>query len=363
MQNSDGNTTRPRRRLHPQPNAGWSIPLKKLAGLRPAGRKGGKPLLSLALQGGGSFGAFTWGVLDRLLEADSIEFDMISGTSAGAANAVVLANGLATGGPPAARVALDRFWRRASDRASLIPRAVPGRAVAASFLSAAADISTRVASPYQLNPLGINPLRALLAEEIDFQRLQAKPPLRLLIAATRVKDGRPRFFRESELSLDAVVASACLPLLHQAVKIDDDWYWDGAYSSNPPIKQLALDSRARDILLVQITPEQHGEEPRTLLEIARRARQISFNSALWHEVEALNDLVALCHGRYGYRSPVCRKLRNLELHRISAEHMVEGLNEANPLSLEWTFLLRLKEHGRAAASNWLSNRVEQKLQS
>jgi len=165
--------------------------------------------LSLALQGGGSFGAFTWGVLDRLLEEDAVDFDAISGVSAGAINGVILASGLASGGRAAARAGLERFWRRASEAA---PRS--------SGKSMAFDLSTRILSPYQFNPLDLNPLRALIAAEIDFEAVRRRSPLRLLVGATRVSDGHLRIFRETEMTPDVVLASACLPLLNQAMTIE-----------------------------------------------------------------------------------------------------------------------------------------------
>ena len=204
--------------------------------------------LSLGLQGGGSFGAFTWGVLDRLLEEEALQFDMVSGASAGAVNAVVLAAGLAEGGPQAARRKLQRVW----ERVSLIGP-LSGSSVA--HAAAAALGSPALASPYQFNPFGINPLRDILEDEVDFAHLRAASPTRLLIAATRVRDGRARLFRETELDVDHVLASACLPFMQQAVEIDGEAYWDGGYSANPPLRQLVLDTNARNILLVRLLPE------------------------------------------------------------------------------------------------------------
>src|SRR5216683_3266493 len=241
---------------------GQSSAMRRWLGLRPRRR-----LLSLALQGGGSFGAFTWGVLDHLLETEGVAFDAVSGTSAGAVNAVVLANGLAQGGPSEARRQLAHLWKRLSRAA---PLASLG---SASATSAAIEFSTRVVSPYQFNPLGVNLLRDILVAEVDFARLRKSSPVRLLIAATRVSDGRVRIFREHEITLEAVLASACLPHLHHAVEIDGEWYWDGAFSANPPLRQLVADSRTNDIVLVQIAPEQQAGLPRLSSQIARRAAQ------------------------------------------------------------------------------------------
>jgi NTE family protein len=202
--------------------------------------------LSLALQGGGSFGAFTWGVLDRLLDEEDLSLDVVSGASAGAVNAVLLASGLASGGRPEAQRVLAAFWESASDQA---PKQQPG---------VAADLTTRVLSPYQVNPFNLNPLRSLLAEMIDFEAMLAHPRLRLLVAATRVRDGKLRIFRERGLTLDAVLVSACLPLVHHAVEIDGEAYWDGGYSANPPLVPLIRASRARKALLVKIIPNARG---------------------------------------------------------------------------------------------------------
>ena len=241
----------------------------RLRDLLPQGRRkdlpGARPL-SLALQGGGSFGAFTWGVLDRLLESDGVALDMISGVSAGAVNAVLLAAGLAEGGPAARASGWSASGGAPAPLSSMTRHVTTGTA------ALALDLSTRVLSPYQFNPLGLNPLRGLLAEEVDFARLRRASPIRLLIGATRVKDGRLRLFRDDEITLDVVLASTCLPQLHHAVEVEGEWYWDGGFSANPPLRQLVLDSAADDVALVQITPEEQEGVPASLAR-HRPARQ------------------------------------------------------------------------------------------
>jgi NTE family protein len=311
-------------------------------------REAGRRPLSLALQGGGSFGAFTWGVLDRLLEQDRVALDMVSGVSAGAVNAVLLADGLAEGGPAAARARLERFWRRVSSAGAL---ARLGHAVAGTA-ALAIELSTRLFSPYQFNPLGLNPLREILAEEVDFARLRRASPIRLLIGATAVKDGRLRLFRTEEITLDTVLASACLPQIHHAVAIDGEWYWDGGFSANPPLRPLVLESEASDIVLVQITPEAQKGVPYLLPDITRRMNQITFNGPLQREMEALADLTeAVSRERY-FRSRLCRKLQRLRLHRIAAEEVIEGLQQASALAVGWSFLARLRDGGRKAVDDW-----------
>ncbi len=309
--------------------------------------------LSLALQGGGSFGAFTWGVLDRLLEEPEIGFDTVSGTSAGAINAVLLAAGLAEAGPAAARAKLKRFWERLSRTAAFGPFGA-----AAGFAPASGTFSfwTRLLSPYQYNPLDLNPLRALINEEVDFDRLRLAAPIGLLIAATRVGDGRARIFRNAEISADSVLASASLPLYHHAVTIDDVAYWDGGYSANPPLLDLVMESEAPDVLVVQITPMRSADVPTTSRDIIRRLDQITFNASLQTEISTLGWHAARSRGIFGLLSREGRKLRRLTLHRIAAEEEFTGLSEASANNLDWRFLSNLSDHGRAAAQAWLANK-------
>jgi NTE family protein len=301
--------------------------------------------LSLALQGGGSFGAFTWGVLDRLLEEKDATFDTVSGASAGAINAVILSSGLARGGAAGAREALAQFWEQAS-------RAAPSHGPSRNSSGVALDISTRLLSPYQFNPLDFNPLRALLGE-VDFDALRKDPPLRLLIGATRVSDGRLRIFREHQITRDIVLASACLPLLQHAVTIDGEAYWDGGYAANPPIMPLVTASRASDILVVQIIPTEGEELPRTSPQIIRRLNQMTFNNSLLHDLDTLSSMMELAKERGG-EGRLSRKLQRLCLHRLSAEDAVPDLREMSAFNLDWDFLIRLRDAGRAAAAEWLA---------
>jgi NTE family protein len=310
-------------------------------------------LLSLALQGGGSFGAFTWGVLERLIEQDGIAIDALSGTSAGAINAVILADGLAHG-PDQAREKLQRFWKRASDAALLTPFGSLGGVGVTTSAAATLALSTQLVSPYQFNPLGLNPLRAILADLVDFERLRQASPMRLFLAATHVKSGRLRLFREHEITLEMVLASACLPLLHHAIEIEGERYWDGGLSANPPLRRLALEARADDLVVVQLTPERMKAVPQSSPDIARRVNQISFNNPLQIELEALTDLTRLYRREPFLLSRPARKLRRLRLHKIAAEDAVAGLDRTSALDLDWSFLTRLRESGRQAAEAWLN---------
>jgi len=320
-------------------------PDRKRASARSRGA--GRLRLSLALQGGGSLGAFTWGVLDRLLEEEKVSFDAVSGASAGAVNAVIMSHGLMTGGAAGAREALASFWKQASDAA---PRHTGGRAPS----SVALDLSTRLMSPYQFNPLDFNPLRSLLGG-VDFEALRRAKPLRLLIGATRVSDGRLRIFRESEITREIVLASACLPLLQHAVTIDGEAYWDGGYAANPPLMPLVSASRAADLVVVQIIPTEGEELPKTSPDIIRRLNQMTFNNSLLRDLDTLSSMTELATEREG-EGRLSRKLRRLRLHRLAAEESVPDLREVSALDLDWDLLIRLRDCGRAAAEAWLAER-------
>src|SRR6202158_3011608 len=222
--------------------------------------------LSLALQGGGSFGAFTWGVLDRLWEEPNCDLDTISGASAGAVNAVLLASGFVEGGREGARARLRRFWRRVTDEASFRSLMLIG-----GFSPAGTSVTFgRGLSPAQFDPIDLDPLRQALAMEIDFSALRDPICPKLLVATTRVRDGRPHIFRNKDITADVILASTCPPLIHCAVEIEGEAYWDGGYAANPPVVQLVQDSEATDVLVVQITPTHDAYVPMTMAAIERR---------------------------------------------------------------------------------------------
>ena len=299
----------------------------------------GAPHLSLALQGGGSYGAFTWGVLDRLLEDPALEFDAISGASAGAVNAALMAAGMAAGGRDGARKKLDSFWRRMSVASSFLPLSVipPGVEALAQALS-----------PFQFNPFDLNPLRGALESEIDFAALRTAETPRLLIATTRVSDGALRIFRNEELTVETILASACLPLIHRTVEIQGEGYWDGGYSANPPLVQLVHESDALDVLVVQVTPARTQGTPTNRSDIVKRLEHISFNATLNAELEAL---------RLAASQRATPKLRNLRVYRLAAEDEIADLASRSAADLDWRFLTRLRDAGRVAASGWLAQRA------
>lgn len=316
----------------------------------------GQVLIDLALQGGGAHGAFTWGVLDRLLDEPRLRFDGISGTSAGAMNAVVMAHGLVEGGPVQAQASLEAFWKRVSDAARLSPmrrgpiEILSGRwSLEHSPMYLAADLAARMISPYDLILGGENPLRQILLDSVNFERL-TEVPISLFVTATNVRTGRARIFRNAELSPDVLMASACLPTMFKAVEIDGDSYWDGGYSGNPSMGPLVRECASRDIVLVQINPIERAEVPRSAREIQSRLNEISFNSPLIKELR----MGALLRRATDPGTGEGSKWAKMRIHRISSEAMLE-LESSSKVIAEWAFLCMLRDEGRRAASTFLDD--------
>jgi NTE family protein len=321
--------------------------------VRRAGARGQVPV-DLGLQGGGAHGAFTWGVLDRLLEEDWLAFDGISGTSAGAMNAVVMADGLAAGGPGGARAALEGFWRRVADAARLSPlRRGPLEILTGTWtldyspLFAVIDMAARVLSPYDTNPMGTNPLRDILAESVDFARV-AKAPTKLFVTATNVRTGKGHIFRNADLTPDVLLASACLPTMFQAVEIDGEAYWDGGYSGNPSMAPLIRECSSSDTILVQINPIERPGTPRSAREIHNRLNEIAFNSVLIKELQAGAMLRHVTDPGQGEEAVWAR----MRVHRIASDVMLD-LGYSSKLIAEWPFFVMLRDEGRKAAQGFL----------
>lgn len=322
------------------------------------------PRLNLALQGGGAHGAFTWGVLDRLLRDDRVRIDTVSGASAGAVNAVALAAGLAGGGEETARALLEAVWRDVATSArtgALMTGALPGMPVdepRQGLHQMALGVFTRLFSPYQFNPFDLNPLRTILARRIDFDLIRRQRRLRLLIAATDVETGRPRLFGADEISVDAVLASCCLPHLFQAIRVGDRHYWDGGYSANPPLLSLIRRASAADTLIVQIAREVEPEVPTSARRIADRLHQLVFNGPLRMELET----IALAH-RFGRKvlslgEREVRRIVRHRLHRIVASDHYNAVGALSMLAADWSSIRMLRDHGRAAMDSWLTEHVD-----
>jgi NTE family protein len=310
--------------------------------------------VDLALQGGGSHGAFTWGVLDRLLEEPWLRIVAISGTSAGAMNAAVMADGWTQGKAEGARAALAAYWQRVSRAARFSPlqrspldRLMGRWTLDTSPAYIAMDLMSRLVSPYDLNPLGLNPLRGILADSIDFERL-ATSPIKLFVTATSVRTGRGRIFRNAEITPDVLLASACLPTMFQAITIDGEAYWDGGYAGNPTITPLIRESDAHDTILVQINPRERADTPRTAPEILDRLNEISFNSPLMKELRMIALLRQVADPGTGEGA----RWAQMRTHRIMTD-VLARFGASSKLNAEWDFLEMLRTEGRRAASAFL----------
>lgn len=315
-----------------------------------------KKTINLALQGGGSHGALTWGVLDRLLEDERLTIAEISGTSAGAMNAVVLADGFARGGAPAAREALELFWRAVSAAALFSPmqRGPLDRMMGRHSLDQSpgflmAEGLSRMFSPAQINPLGIDPLRNLLELQVDFDRVNRCEDITVHVTATHVATGQARIFSRGALTPDAVLASACLPQVSPTVMIDGEAYWDGGFSANPALTPLVVSKASPDIVIVQINPTVRRQIPQTARDIINRINEISFNTSLIKELRA----IALMQQVIAARGLDLGALGQTHLHLIHADAEVQDLQSSSRMNAEWAFLRTLFERGRGWAARWL----------
>ena len=338
---------------------GGTAPLPRPAVAKPPALK----RINLALQGGGTHGAFTWGALERLLEDDRLEFEAVSGTSAGAVNAAVLVQGLCEGGRTGAMTALDRLWRDAAGRLAISPlqntpleKAVWGYDLTWSVAYQAFETITRVMSPYQLNPTPYdwNPLRPVLQERIDPEILRTGKGPKLFISATSVRTGKPRVFTREEVTVDVILASACLPQFFKAVEIDGEPYWDGGYLGNPALWPLYEQGGAPDLMLVQLNPTVREELPTHPTEIMNRLTEISFNASLMAEMRAIDFVQRLLDaGRL--EQP---RYRRLFLHVIEDEERMRQFKLSTKLNGDWQFLQTLKRYGREAADKWLAENFD-----
>ncbi|MDX2301618.1 MAG: patatin-like phospholipase family protein [Microscillaceae bacterium] len=318
--------------------------------------------LAVALQGGGAHGAFTWGVLDRFLEEKSIILDGFVGTSAGAMNATILAYGLQIQGPEKARELLEIFWKKNSEAAAFTALQ-PGwydmffskkgnMDYSLGFIMT--ELYSLYYSPYQINPTGYNPLKNILEELVDFDRLRSCTVTKLFVCATNVRRGRVKVFKLDEISVDAVLASANLPQLFHAVTIDGEDYWDGGFMGNPPIFPLIDGTQCSDIMLVQINPINIPETPKTADEIKDRVNELSFNSSLMLEMRKIEFIERLLKEGFNPNN----KFRHLNIHNINPEKDIWDLNVSSKLNATWDFLMYLKNLGRQYATEWLDKNYD-----
>lgn len=311
--------------------------------------------VTLALQGGGSHGAFTWGVLERLLEDERIVIEGISGSSAGAINAAVLAHGFAAGGRDGGIRALETFWQRMVSTTPTSGWPLAGRPTehkAGPTMDALMFLS-RFLSPGQINPFNLNLLRDVLAAQIDFGVFRDDSPIKLFVAATQIATGRARIFATDEVSLDVLLASACLPSFNQPVVIDGESYWDGGLTANPPLRPLIYHCDAPDMLIVAINPRRRNDAPATADEIRQRLTEISFNAVAASELEGIALAKKEAERDRWSLGRLDRRLRRLNLHMIDAEDYMTQLNVSSRLNTDAAFIAALRKEGRDRADAWL----------
>jgi len=330
-----------------------------------SGAAGHEPLLAgqvktinLALQGGGAHGAFTWGVLDRLLEERDLAFEGLSATSAGAMNAAVFAYGLAVDGREGARKALTGYWKRVSEAArqgllqpSLIDRMLGDHTLTWSPVFSLMGFVTRVLSPYQFNSANFNPLREVVEQSIDFEVLKRPDcPVKLFLSATNVRTGKVKIFAGEEISASAVMASACLPTIFHAVEIDGEAYWDGGYMGNPALFPLIYSCKSTDIVIVHINPLFRKEVPRGATDIMNRINEISFNSSLMREMRAVSFVTKLIT----QNRIIDGALKRMLIHSIADDEFMGALSSTSKYNADWDFLIFLRDQGRRCAGDWLA---------
>ena len=329
------------------------------AGLEPAVSNQVRTI-NLALQGGGAHGAFTWGVLDRLLDEKELAFEGLSATSAGAMNAAAFAYGLAVDGREGARKALAGYWKRVSDAARLGPlqpnpidHLLGDHKLTWSPIFLLTDFVTRVLSPYQFNPANYNPLREVVEQSVDFEVLRRPDcPVKLFLSATNVRAGKVKIFAGKEISISAVMASACLPTLFHAVEIDGEAYWDGGYMGNPALFPLIYDCESADIVIVHINPLFRKEVPRAAGDILNRINEISFNSSLMREMRAVSFVTNLI-----MQNRIADRPRQVLIHSIADDEFMGALSPTSKYNADWDFLVFLRDQGRKCAGDWLAKNL------
>lgn len=315
--------------------------------------------VNLALQGGGAHGAFTWGVLDRLLDEKDVAFEGLSATSAGAMNAAVFAYGLSVGGREGARKALADYWKRVSDAASLGPlqpspidRMLGNHRLTWSPVFSLLGFVTRVLSPYEFNPSDYNPLREVVEQSIDFEVLRRPDcPVKLFLSATNVRSGKVKIFSGSEISAAAVMASACVPTIFHAVEIDGEAYWDGGYMGNPALFPIIYNCKSCDIVIVHINPLFRKELPYAAGDILNRINEISFNSSLMREMRAVSFITRLVK----QNRIVGGDIRQIFIHSIADDEFMGALSPTSKYNANWDFLVFLRDQGRKCANDWLAS--------
>ena len=323
---------------------------------------GSKKRVNIALQGGGSHGAFTWGVLDKFLEDGRMEIEGISGCSAGSMNAVVYAYGHLKGNE-GAREALHNFWKAISDEGqkfAIKPTPIEkmmGINVTKMMMSGSMRMMSKMLSPYQMNPSNVNPLLSVLESQVDFEALRNHAQTKLFLSATNVRTGKVKVFDTAEVTSAAVMASACLPELFHAVEIDGEHYWDGGYMGNPVLYPLFYHTDSRDVIIVHVNPIERIAPPKTPLEISNRLNEITFNSALMKEMRAIGFVQKLMDEGW-IKDEYMHKMKYVLMHSLRSESALSDLGAESKMESDWEFLTMLRDRGRTHATEWLNENFE-----
>lgn len=307
--------------------------------------------ISLALQGGGSHAAFTWGVLERLLEEEKLTIQAISGTSVGAINGALLVSGMAAGGRKKAKLLLENFWRKVSMagillmKPTMFDKVIGKNDLIYNPAFAAFDYVTRMFSPSQFNALDINPIKDVVEELIDFVALRNNTDIQLFVNATHVHSGQARVFNNEQLSVEVLMASSCMPFLFRTVEIDGEPYWSGGFVGNPTLEPLVIQAKSSDVVIVQTTAVKSDDVPTNVQDIVDRVTEISFNAALKLEQQLLEAN------------------SSTKFHRIEAEDILGSLGRSSKFNADWNFLEHLRDTGRQAAEDWIlvMNRQEENI--
>jgi len=331
----------------------------------PSGKQGTTKKINLALQGGGSHGAFAWGVLDKLLEDGRLQIEAVSGTSAGSMNAAALAFG-SIGGPEAAREKLHDLWQAVSasgkqfNPLGQMPWQPdhPGGKLLSAMASLWFRAMTHTFSPYQLNPQNFNPLRDVLVQQVDFERMNAQSRIKLFLAATNVRSGKVKVFGINEpISADMVMASACLPQLFRSVEVDGEFYWDGGFMGNPVLYPLFYYTESCDVLIVHINPIERDGPPITADDIMNRVNEITFNASLMKELRAVHFVQKMMDEGW-IKDEFMNKLKYVLIHSLRADLALSDLSASTKFSSDWGFLTMLRDRGREHAAIWLNEHFD-----
>jgi NTE family protein len=315
--------------------------------------------INLALQGGGAHGAFAVGAIDALLKSECLAIDSISATSAGAINAILIAQGIIDGGNLGACEALFKFWADINEYGKVYNPVQPflWESIEDSVSYFLFEGMTGFVSPYQFNPLNFNPLRELLEKHIDFEKVRKSQKIKLFISATNVKTGKIKIFNHQELCVEAILASTCLPFLFQAARVNEEYYWDGGYMGNPALFPLIYDSDVKDILIIHINPIVRDELPKTTGEIKNRINEISFNSSLSRELRKVAFVTQLLDKGW-VKDEHVEDIKRVYIHSLRSDSALVSFSVATKFNTNWEFLLKLFDLGRGAAREWLKDNYD-----